>query len=380
MQWLRKSLLVGRQGKQISFLETQTSLEMTGSTAPEFHSLSSWFWEDDFSQKSSGNDIWENEGLLRKQTDFLCIPESGRKSDFLSCPRQQETCHKMKLFKRHQNLRAHQVPHEKVQIVETHQHRRTEVFPERDQCCSQPWLSLRCHRKKKRDSSPLTSFSLVFLLIVFPVFSACPHFLLSSLCSRPLSSVCLPRETQPWGRLAANFASCLVYGSGKLHSHFLRFCLKLATGVAYLSRTEILEVGRRVVAPLTSFPIISFCVIIVTQNVDDNINTLSNSTNIRTFIFHSISEILHDSFVATAESWMGFDAKTLRILISKHHSVCQSLLCKKMSVFLQPYWSLCSSHHQQIRIRLWTALSAISDVPQPTCEGHVAEGRMWIVW
>lgn len=69
-----------------------------------------------------------------------------------------------------------------------------------------------------------------------------------------------------WGRLSPEAhrtdgelwqSSCLWKRKTTL-SHFLLFCLKLATGVAYLSRTEILEVARQGVSAITSSPIISF--------------------------------------------------------------------------------------------------------------------------
>lgn len=47
-------------------------------------------------------------------------------------------------------------------------------------------------------------------------------------------------------------SSCLWKRKTTL-SHFLPFCLKLATGVAYLNRTEILEEERQGVSAITSF-------------------------------------------------------------------------------------------------------------------------------
>lgn len=69
-----------------------------------------------------------------------------------------------------------------------------------------------------------------------------------------------PRGTQ---KLAGGkpWQPCCLWKRKTTPSRFLLFCLKLETGVAYLSRTEILVVERGRVATITSSTIISFVLI-----------------------------------------------------------------------------------------------------------------------
>lgn len=155
---------------------------------------------------------------------------------------------------------------------QTYPYQRSWGFPVRDLCCLQPWQVERLILLFPPVlSSPLLCQSLpVFSFFdSFSCLSVSSFFLLPSffplLCSLSLS-VCLPffskgDAAQRRSGLAADSGSPHVYGSGKRQSHFLLFCLKLATGVAYLSRTEILEVVREGVSVIVSSPIISFMLI-----------------------------------------------------------------------------------------------------------------------
>lgn len=118
----------------------------------------------------------------------------------------------------------------------THQHQKTEVFPEGDLCCFQPCLF--CQRRR-RQTDVQSVFCCLFSLLPFCQFlpvalffwwgflSFClpsfpfSHFLpLSPLVHFVSMSVSLrgrlsPEAHRDW--LAANAGSRLVYGSGKLH-------------------------------------------------------------------------------------------------------------------------------------------------------------------
>lgn len=89
----------------------------------------------------------------------------------------------------------------------------------------------------------------VFLPPLFPVLSLSPPF--SSLARSLSLSACLSPSEGRLGPAAHRAAGGKLWQSSCLWkrkttlSHFLLFCLKLATGVAYLCRTEILEVGRQ---------------------------------------------------------------------------------------------------------------------------------------
>lgn len=165
-----------------------------------------------------------------------------------------------------------QKPHEKKEkgIESTHQHQKTEVFPERDLYCFLPWLLSQGKTGWHSISCLLSLLSLLasccFLLMEFPVspppfltipslspsLVSCSLSLLVCLC--PSEGLLSPEAHRDW--LAGLSGSCLVYGGGKLHRHIS--CLKLATGGAYLSRTEILVVRWWGVAVITSSTIISF--------------------------------------------------------------------------------------------------------------------------
>lgn len=94
-------------------------------------------------------------------------------------------------------------------------------------------------------SASLLNHSLTFSV-------SCSLSLLVCLC--PSEGLLSPEAHRDW--LPGLSGSCLVYGGGKLHRHIS--CLKLATGGAYLSRTEILVVRWWGVAVITSSTIISF--------------------------------------------------------------------------------------------------------------------------
>lgn len=109
-------------------------------------------------------------------------------------------------------------------------------------------------------------FSLSFLPMGFPVYL---FFVLSLSCFLTFSRL-LTFSVSTLGSLRGRLSPEAHRTDGKLWqssclwkrkttlSHFLLFCLKLATGVAYLSRTEILKVARQGVSAITSSPIISF--------------------------------------------------------------------------------------------------------------------------
>lgn len=126
-------------------------------------------------------------------------------------------------------------------------------------------------RRRATDTQFSLSLTLFFSLLFFFCCSLTVSLCFSRLSASPLScSLTFPLScplahflcqyvwAQRHAALAANSGgpSCLWKRKTTL-SHFLPCCLKLATGVAYLSRTEILEVGRRGVAVITSSPIIS---------------------------------------------------------------------------------------------------------------------------
>lgn len=106
----------------------------------------------------------------------------------------------------------------------------------------------------------------VFLPPLFPVLSLSPSVapcaLSLSVCLSPLGESLSPEAHRTGSEL---WQSPCLWKRKTTLSHFLLFCLKLATGVAYLCGTEILEVGRRGVAVITSSPIISFRLINVKQ-------------------------------------------------------------------------------------------------------------------
>lgn len=139
------------------------------------------------------------------QDHVLCRFQRRLKLEFLRERCQSETTRKRAA------IRA-----EKLEA--THQHQKTEVFPERDLCCSQPWL---CSVRGDKDRLILNSVCLLPSLLfpspllhsilaclsfplmgfpvslppLFPVLLLSPSSLAHFLCQY----VCLPqRETQPW--------------------------------------------------------------------------------------------------------------------------------------------------------------------------------------
>lgn len=120
------------------------------------------------------------------------------------------------------------------------------TWKEKDPPCFRSYKLLFPHFSPATSLSVFPLFWWVFLslsalsLFLFSYFlSLCcfTHFLWDSFRER-LYSEARRTDGEPWQ------SSCLWKRKTTL-SHFLLFCLKLATGVAYLSRTEILEVGRR---------------------------------------------------------------------------------------------------------------------------------------
>lgn len=120
----------------------------------------------------------------------------------------------------------------------THQHRKAEVFPEGDLCCSQPWLLSALSKERRRDWNSVCLFLSSPFLSFFPPdgFSclSARHFSCSAFAFSFFSSLAhflcqyfwLPQKggsAQRLAGLAANSGSQLVYGSGKLHCHISCF-------------------------------------------------------------------------------------------------------------------------------------------------------------
>lgn len=160
------------------------------------------------------------------------------------------------------------------EVVKTHQYRRNQVFPTIYWCCFQPYFCLCGVETDWRSISIdcLCSSSACYCLLLFSFWAGFLSLCLPSF----LSPHFLPLASLPWlsafGRLSPSAAGPEARGSGaKLWrrvlfveagkataSRFRLFSLKLAVGVAYLTRTEIPVVERQGVALITSAAAVSF--------------------------------------------------------------------------------------------------------------------------